>query len=680
MHHSTLRSGFASTLVLASFTLLGQPIAAYTFSSSIEPYTAIAGGTVLGTSANTQVAFDNIPIGFDFNYGGVDYTTSSVSVNGFIKLGGAANPDQLSPISGFDAQDTVICVFGGYLRSNPDGELTYLTSGTAPDRVFTVQWTNYAAGSNFGEGTDHSFDFQLRLHETTGVIEFHYGIFDINANGADVYASVGLRGNAMQAPIDLQTRLVDGIGSTWETSVASDLYGYVLVAIGPPPFGPPAGLLYTLTPSSPCTGAPTGGLTTASVAVACPGAEVALALDGATPYTTGITYTWQTSPDGNVWTDLGVALAPSWILEFQAAAYLRCIVGCGGSSDTSTVVFVDAVPPNTYATVPFTENFNDPWEDRCDVANVPTAENWSSNPTSGPLAWRGVEPASVFLPVFDGSVALFNNINGAGSSTPDGFTGDLDLYVDLSSGLSYTATFQFISSFGSDSLEVLLSTDGGQLFTRKGLYKGPDQEPMNAQWNLKSIVLGNVGSATSVIRFRGWSDGFGGVKAIDDLSITGCVPPSLNAIASADTICAGNSATLTASGADQFLWNTGATAPSITVSPAASTTYTVIGTSNGCSTVSQVSVVVDPCLGLDENSSSLITIGPVPTMDLCFVEFNTDATRVLRLFDLTGREVQQVQSAVRRVILDLSDLPQGMYIMNAQTLGEGVLSRRIFKN
>jgi hypothetical protein len=183
-----------------------------------------------------------------------------------------------------------------------------------------------------------------------------------------------------------------------------------------------------------------------------------------------------------------------------------------------------------------------------------------------------------------------------------------------------------------------------------------------------------------VIRFRGWSDGFGGVKATDDLSITGCVAPSLNAIASADTICAGNTATLTASGADQFLWSTGATAPSITVSPAASTTYTVIGTSNGCSTLSQVSVVVDPCLGLDENSSSLITIGPVPTVDLCFVEFNTDATRVLRLFDLTGREVQQVQSAVRRVILDLSDLPQGMYIMNAQTLGEGVLSRRIFKN
>lgn len=60
------------------------------------------------------------------------------------------------------------------------------------------------------------------------------------------------------------------------------------------------------------------------------------------------------------------------------------------------------------------------------------------------------------------------------------------------------------------------------------------------------------------------------------------------------TICQGNSATLTATGATTYFWNTGATTSSIVVSPTASTTYTVTGTSsNGCSNSQTASVMVN---------------------------------------------------------------------------------------
>ncbi|MBK7477913.1 MAG: hypothetical protein IPI11_18605 [Haliscomenobacter sp.] len=64
-------------------------------------------------------------------------------------------------------------------------------------------------------------------------------------------------------------------------------------------------------------------------------------------------------------------------------------------------------------------------------------------------------------------------------------------------------------------------------------------------------------------------------------------------ISSPDAICPGQSATLAASGGGTYSWSTGSTASSITVSPAATTTYTVTVTgSNGCKTIASRTIAV----------------------------------------------------------------------------------------
>jgi len=71
--------------------------------------------------------------------------------------------------------------------------------------------------------------------------------------------------------------------------------------------------------------------------------------------------------------------------------------------------------------------------------------------------------------------------------------------------------------------------------------------------------------------------------------------PNVTADASPSTICTGASSTLTASGASSYLWSTGATTATITVSPGETTTYTVTGTSSsGCSQTTSVTVSVNP--------------------------------------------------------------------------------------
>lgn len=69
------------------------------------------------------------------------------------------------------------------------------------------------------------------------------------------------------------------------------------------------------------------------------------------------------------------------------------------------------------------------------------------------------------------------------------------------------------------------------------------------------------------------------------------------------TICVGGTATLTASGANSYLWNTAATTSVITVTPASNTTYTVTGSSLGCSNTQTVSVTIGTALSINVSAS-----------------------------------------------------------------------------
>lgn len=102
--------------------------------------------------------------------------------------------------------------------------------------------------------------------------------------------------------------------------------------------------------------------------------------------------------------------------------------------------------------------------------------------------------------------------------------------------------------------------------------------------------------------------------------------PTLAITATKDTICKGSSTTLTAATATAYQWASPpiplgqAALPSVTVSPTVTTSYTVVGTTSGCSSVATKNIVVlnntaaaasatnyYPCMG---NTSTLIANPP----------------------------------------------------------------------
>ncbi|MGP8215653.1 MAG: choice-of-anchor L domain-containing protein [Bacteroidia bacterium] len=101
------------------------------------------------------------------------------------------------------------------------------------------------------------------------------------------------------------------------------------------------------------------------------------------------------------------------------------------------------------------------------------------------------------------------------------------------------------------------------------------------------------------------------------VSITVNPLPNVSASASSSSICSGNSTTLSANGANTYVWSNGATGSPVNVSPAATTTYTVIGTSlANCPDTASVSVTVNvsPTIGIQLKGGDTLCPNQTATM------------------------------------------------------------------
>ncbi|MAX71652.1 MAG: hypothetical protein CMC76_11255 [Flavobacteriaceae bacterium] len=144
---------------------------------------------------------------------------------------------------------------------------------------------------------------------------------------------------------------------------------------------------------------------------------------------------------------------------------------------------------------------------------------------------------------------------------------------------------------------VTLSASGGQTYLWS-----------NGETTTSIEVSPTVTTTYTVTAF----DGFGNS---DDDSVTVIVNDLPVAAAGDDqTICEGDSAILTASGGDEYLWSTGETTASISVTPSVDTTYTVEVISNGCSSTDDVTVFVNTTPEITISDNVTIMNGETTTL------------------------------------------------------------------
>lgn len=133
-------------------------------------------------------------------------------------------------------------------------------------------------------------------------------------------------------------------------------------------------------------------------------------------------------------------------------------------------------------------------------------------------------------------------------------------------------------------------------------------------------------------------------------------------------IYSGEGATLTASGADSYLWSTGETTASITVYPTATATYSVVGTTNGCDDEAEATVNVT--VGVGENELENTKIYPNPTNGELKIECL--GMREISVFMPNGQCVENIYVNDDAYTLNMSEYKSGVYYVKITTKDNAV--------
>ncbi len=411
-------------------------VSAYVFSQFTGTYIplSVSGGTTVATGFQDDNVYGNIPIGFSFMYNNTTYTAVGLSTNGWMSFGGNVPNDNFAPISnsggnavsymcgdmqlgpyqnctttigsnviaftntlasqffvpgdvltgtGIPASTSVVATGIGNMTISANatangtavttaGRISYAVSGSAPNRVFTLQFRQVGRWNNDGTGQNDFVNAQVKLYETSNVVEIVYGHAGTFNNNV-LFSETGIVG---QTSADFNIREVP-TGNNWSTSTQGMTNGAKCVMSNSNTI--PFGLTYRWTPPTPCTGMPPANSPVASQPFACSNGNAYLNL--AQTYTlSGLSFVWSasgniTGPYTPVSTYTNAAFTAS---NISADTWFICEVTCTNSSQTFTTIPIKITSVATITnTVPYFEGF-----ESVPFSNVLPNCSWSASTPS----------------------------------------------------------------------------------------------------------------------------------------------------------------------------------------------------------------------------------------------------------------------------------------------------------
>ncbi len=153
-----------------------------------------------------------------------------------------------------------------------------------------------------------------------------------------------------------------------------------------------------------------------------------------------------------------------------------------------------------------------------------------------------------------------------------------------------------------------------------------------------------------------------------NINVTVNATPTITAISSNTLLCAhsGESATLTASGANSFTWNPGGAGTSIVVFPNSNTSYTIVGSnSNGCSDSVSYTQLVIPCTGLEDNLivENKISVYPNPFTSKINIAGSVNDSKII-ISNALGLQLFTSFMNGQEVEIDLEKYSAGIYFVH----------------
>lgn len=302
-------------IVLFCFAVTGyaQTAASYYFTATPGTYTSIAGttGVTAGSLVCDECAQTSILLGFTFKYCGTNYTRVAASSNGTISFANTsstpyANASANIPGAGF------LMPFWDDLSGTSSSSITpasyYITTGTAPNRVFTFEWKDFRH-SLLGSAIQASF--QVKLYETSNIVEFIYGP---SITTGSLSSTFGISNSTT----DWQT-----LPNTGSSPVPSSITFSNIASF------PSSGQIYRW--QARCSGSPVPGTISATVSTGCASYVSLLSLTGSETGVAGITYQWASSPTNislSTFAAIPGATNNTYTASVTGSLYYICAVTC----------------------------------------------------------------------------------------------------------------------------------------------------------------------------------------------------------------------------------------------------------------------------------------------------------------------------------------------------------------
>jgi len=184
-------------------------------------------------------------------------------------------------------------------------------------------------------------------------------------------------------------------------------------------------------------------------------------------------------------------------------------------------------------------------------------------------------------------------------------------------------------------------------------------------WN-NGIVNGLPFTLNNSTTYTVYGTDLNGCVNSDSVSI---VIPQPSVTASSSVVCAGETVTLTVTGANSYVWNTGNASSSILVTPNVTTVYSVVATTSaGCIYSVSITANVDGCNSIEKMTRfELIQpmIFPNPFTDRINITVKAKSHRhqKLKIFDMFGKIVYTTQIEREETEIDLSFLNKGVWFL-----------------
>jgi len=193
-----------------SIAIVSRPdVSNFLVSKIYSPYAEISGGSPGPFGADNQL---RAALPFPFRYDGYTYDSIQISTDGWLEFGtgsagslrglsteaqiGTAGAGEKSRMSATEHPTKALGPWWDRLTtdySGTTGEVSYTTFGSSPDRLFIIQWKNMRA-YNDAAATTARINFQVRLYESTNLIDYCYGqVASGSFGGPNAGATIALK-------------------------------------------------------------------------------------------------------------------------------------------------------------------------------------------------------------------------------------------------------------------------------------------------------------------------------------------------------------------------------------------------------------------------------------------------------------------------------------------------------